>query len=138
MRTEQIININDLATMLIDSQIIDVGIDSDDFSLKLDFSLDGNEEILLEFRDTLITNYSRILEYADSCFYVNKCSIKVLKNNDNDIIETLGYGFKNSANESSQTLYPNNTKYHFSIEGDVCIDIICCKIQVFKMLNLSK
>jgi hypothetical protein len=131
-------NMENISKELRDSQIIDFCILSNDLSIKINFFIEDNKELIIHFIDVLVFNYSKLIEERDSCFYVNECEIEIIKNGGKEKFKEFKYPFRNIHNDELIN-YKDHDLFYFNIEGDVCLSILCGLMKVFyKTDNLIK
>lgn len=101
--------------------------------LSIDFTSSvGDVDVLLKLFNPTLFKLSRTLD-DEGLFVVGEVSLIPFHDGGRDILDSLGYDFRN---ESGYTLsFPNRVLWHFHLEGDICIDVVCEKYELLKTVR---
>jgi hypothetical protein len=101
--------------------------------LSIDFiSNVGDVSVLLKLFNPTLFKFSRTLD-DEGLFVVGGVSLTPFDDGGRDILDSLGYDFRN---EHGYTVsFPNRVLWHFHLEGDICIDVVCENYELLKAVR---
>jgi hypothetical protein len=103
--------------------------------LRLDFTF-GPEanDIAIELYKIVHLVLSQPINPDDEgyCFWVGEVEIKTLPNDGSQLLSDLSYHFTNQKKIIDADL---SSKFYFRLEGDICIDVVCGRYQIFQGMD---
>jgi hypothetical protein len=124
---------NYISQLVTDSQLMEVNINSNLLSLKLEFFTDkGNQSFILEFLNIIQLNMSKFWEKEEGSipYYIVNGKLEVIKDGGKEIFNKTGYNYTDSS--GNILTYPGKLLFHFQIEGDVSINLIAASYSFYK------
>lgn len=92
----------------------------------------GDGDVLLKFFNVALFKFSRTLD-DEGLFVVGAVSLKPYGDGGRDILDSLGYDFRDEG--GNPVSFPDRVLWHFHLEGDVCIDLVCEKYELFRTVR---
>lgn len=98
--------------------------------LSIDFTSSvGELDVLLKLFNPILFKFSRTLD-DEGLFVVGGVSLTSIYDGGKDILDSLSYDFKDES--SHRVSYPQRALWHFHLEGDICIDVVCEYYELLK------
>lgn len=97
--------------------------------VRFDFTKGTNSDHAIEFYDVAYFSFSRSFGDRDSYSTVYEITLTVLQDGGREVLRSLGYCWRAG---DDVAVNPSGLTYHLHIEGDICFDVVCTNLQVFK------
>ena len=115
------------------SQLTEISISPVDFSVKLTFTFafeSHSRDFVVHLFRLVHISFSKDLEDNEGCYVVYEMNLKKIDDGGKNILSLLNYPIKNRTGEVFS--YPSQELYHFHLEGDMCIEVICGKYHIYE------
>lgn len=114
------------------SEILSINIDPIKFLIKIHFFLpiDG-KAITIELKDIALIRIAKDIKDDDGNYFVAKINFQsITADGGYDIFSKIGYPYFDM--DGNVLTYPNRSLYYLSIEGDLCLDIVCGSFEIYQ------
>lgn len=126
-------DIESMIGKLKDSWLKCILLDPKELSLHLEFALTGQNrgEIDLKLSNTVQVSVSRTPNEESGHWYVFEARLVAVLDGGLQVLKSLGHGFRKSTEALDLPFtYPETKLFHFHLEGQVCMDVVCAEYQV--------
>lgn len=115
------------------AQLSGTDLDANLFSLKLNFVFAPEEHnIIIELLNLVSFSASRTPD-DEGCYNVYQVSLDLLEDGGEKALTLLGYAFKGK--DDKVFSYLGRRLFHFRLEGDVCLDVVCTSYRVYEVAD---
>jgi hypothetical protein len=89
--------------------------------------------VLLKLYNLVLFKFSRTLD-DEGLFVVGGVSLTPVHHGNQNILASLGYDFRND--DGYPVSYPSRGLWHFHVEGDICIDVVCEEYELLESVEI--
>lgn len=100
-------------------------------AVQVDFAMDGADTAILRLSEVVHMVLSQTLA-DEGAYLVGELSITPVNDGGKEILSALQYRFSNQNGEVFS--YPAVEMFHFHLEGDVCLEVVCGSCQLYHAL----
>lgn len=121
-----------LLNYLRNSQLTEISISPIDSSIKLIFTFDSlTKNFVVQLFELVHISFSKDIEDNEGCYVVYEIKLNEINGGGKDILSLLNYPIKDR--HGNVFSYPSKALFHFHLEGDMCIEAVCGKYQVYEL-----
>ncbi|GAB4289580.1 MAG: hypothetical protein Fur0025_24110 [Oscillatoriaceae cyanobacterium] len=118
------VKIESLLTNLRKSQLTGISFDPESLALTLEFTLGDEVKVIkMQFFQLIHLVISKEIDENDGCFFVGDVSLTPVADGGKEILSSLLYRFRER--DGTVATYPQQSLFHFHLEGGVCIEAVC-------------
>jgi hypothetical protein len=124
-----------LLEYLQNSQLVNVFLQSQELWVRLDFSTGSNEaNVSVEFLNVLHFTISKTIDDEEGSYLVGNVKLERIEDGGLEVLSNLKYPFKDRTGQ--RLSFPSRDLFHFYLEGDVCIHVVCTTYKVLKEIKI--
>jgi hypothetical protein len=126
-----------LLDRLRDFQLVEISFKPTEWSIHLTFTFGPNvKDIVVNLFEIAHFILSKNPDDNDGCYMVGEVTLTSITDGGLRVLSSLNYPFKNR--DGSIFSYPSKQLFYWHLEGDVCLEVICGKYELFQIENKTE
>lgn len=125
-----------LLKSLRDFQLVNIFFDPTEWSINLTFTFGSDpsiSDIVVKLSEIVHFVWSKNLDDNDGCYLVYEVILTEINDGGVEVLSSLSYPIKRA--DGNVFSYPSKKLFHFYIEGDIILEIVCGTYQILKIKN---
>jgi len=122
-----------LLNSLRDFQLHETFVHPIEWSIRFNFSFGSDptvRDMVIKLSEVVHFLLSKDSDDNEGCYTVYETTLTELEDGGKEVLSSLSYPIKST--DGNVFCYPSKTLFHFHLEGDLCVEVVCGKYEVFQ------